>query len=546
MSKEITANNSIVILTVATSFGEIDWILPVLKVFLEANDNFRLVTVFGHKVVFDRLKLMNQRLYNEFAPLSSHNIVPQEIDLLFSNRIDPDQVKIIFKDYNNDEFAPFKTYLADKCPKAMLVSHPHSSHIYSNKKTDTMTICNNPDEFSKHDIFMLGSENDIPYWSEFIDVQKIRAMGNPRFDSWWINRFLEAPEFKSSTEFHRAQEADKVFFWVGRGVHPHYLSQTDYEYLVKSMADVVFSYDNSLLLVKPHPRQDVDEIFRLLAPYDKNRYLVSGSHLLQLSHISDLVISPWTSPLDALSIGKPVIEFWRFGGRDPICRKTPDGKDTTIYRELDLVAPADTKEELETLIKDYFNTPDAPIWESQIDVFNKICKPSDRVSYDIARTITDELKKHETLKINPDNKKGQKTSDEVCETMIEFVISLVETGQDKRAKHWFDFMNEQFPKDVHVLNSSGVFLFNQGDVNAAVDRLVECLNIDPLYYEAAVNLVQILLIVERTNDAFDIVVAFYAQTTDEEKRNIFLQALARQLTEQQFSIVSQKVEKMRL
>ncbi|MDA8134469.1 MAG: hypothetical protein M0T82_07585 [Desulfobacteraceae bacterium] len=546
MNKKITSDNPILILTVATSSGEIDWILPVLTLFLKKKADWRLITVFGHKSIFDRIKHTNQKLFREFMSVSSLNIVPQEIDTLFSKEINSERVKIIFKDFNNDEFAPFKTQIEKHCSDALLVSYPHSSYIYSVMGKDPISICQNPDAYSKHDIFLLGSENDIPYWSEFVNTKKIRTLGTPRYDSWWLKNFIEDPDLTSSEEFQKAQKADKVFFWIGRGVHPHYLSRNDYEYLLKSMADVIFSYNNPLLIIKPHPRQDIDELFKLLSTYDHNRYLVSGLHLLQLSHISDVVISAWSSgALDALAMKKPVIEFWRFGGRDPLCRKTLGGNYTTIYRELGLVAAADTREDLDSLLQFALKDPHNPVWTSQVEAFNRICKSTDQVSEKIVKTLEEELVKRSDLKTVPIIQTDGNDQAELIEKMIEFITSLVEMGLNKRAKLWLDFLEDQFPDNVRILNNVGIFLFNQGDVNPAVDRLVKCIDLSPSYYEAIVNLIQILLITERAADAIEIVVSYYLKTPEEEKKK-FLQALAEQLTEQQFMLIHHRILQIRI
>ncbi len=548
MSKEITKDNPIIILVVATSFGEIDWILPVLKVLMKKNNDWRLVTVFGHKLVHDRFKKTNPILFNEFIKISSLNIVPQELDLLFSKQIEPQKVKIILKDYNNDEYASYKTDIADQCPEALVVSFPHSCHIYSRMGKDPMSVCDNPEAYSKHDIFLLGSENDIPHWSKYVDVQKIRALGTPRYDSWWLNTFLNDPKLESTQEFKCSQKADKVFFYISRGVHPHYLSQPDYDYIVKSIADTVFSQENSLLLIKPHPRQDINELFKLLAPYDKQRCIVSGLHLFQLINMSDVVISGWSSGiLDTLAIEKPVIEFWRFGGQDPICRKTEDGDYTTIYRELGLAAAADTKEELEVLLENALESPETPIWKSQIAAFKKYCKFTDEAANDIAKLFETEIEQRANPNgaVDIENRETiQSDVDDVINKMIEYIESILENGEVEKARHWFEFMNEQFSEDVRVLNNFGIFLFNQGDVSSAVDRMTECLTLHPSYNEAAVNLIQILLIVKRTEDALNIVVSHYSQAVDEGMKRRFLQSLAEQLSPEQFIVVQQKVEQM--
>lgn len=550
MAKAITPDNSVLMLIVATSAGEVDWILPVLKVFLERNKDWRLVTVFGHKSVFDRFAQTNPMLFKDFSEISSMNVLPQEMDLLSADKIDPQNIKVILKDYNRDEFAPFKTQIEQQFPNALVISYPHSCHIYSNSQKDPIQHCKNPEAFSKHDIFLLGSKNDIPHWSASVDVKKIRALGTPRYDEWWVEGFLKDPALEKTKEFQLARQADKVFFYVSRGEHPHYLSKSDYNYLVKSIAESVFSYENSLMIIKPHPRQDIQELFKLLSPYDEKRYIISGMHLFQLSHISDVVISGWSSGiLDALAVGKPVIEFWRFGGNDPLCRRDDQGNYTTIYREFGLAAPADTKDELENLLQSALETPDAPVWASQQEAFKKYCRFRENSSKAITEAIEVELGMGlpvEVAQVESLTPVSIEKQDELIDNIIEFIGYLLEIEQAEKAKQWLVFLNQQFPEDPRVLNNYSIFLFNLGDVDGAVKHLIECMDLHPEFHDAAVNLVQILLLVGRTKDAMDIVVSRYSNTNNEVDKTLFLKALAEQLSEEQFTLVRQQIAQMRL
>ena len=548
MAKEITTDNPVMILIVATSSGEVDWILPVLKTFLDKHPDWRLISLFGHKIVFDRFRITNPVLFQIFSEISSLNIVPQEINNLFSNYISSQQVKILFKDFNRDEFAPYKNMIERECPEALIVSYPHSCHIYSRMGKDPVSHCENPDAFSRHDLFLLGSENDIPQWSKSVDERKVSALGYPRYDSQWVDRFLSDPILKSSEEFRQAQNADKVFFYISRSAHPQYLSQEDYEYLIRSTAEVVFGYENSLLLIKPHPRQDIKELFQLLEPYSNGRYLVSGLHLFQLSHISNLVISGWSSGiLDALAVGKPVIEFWKFGGKDPNCRRSANGDYTTIYRELGLARPAETKEDLKDLIKKFYDEPDGVAWTDQKRSFAKYCKFTDQAS----QNIVDAIERALTVRSDPKEVVNVKSNDEkihppepLIETMIEFIASLVSCGQNAKAKSWLEFMDAQFPEDVQVLNNHAIFLFNAGDVNAAVDKLIKCIELNLSYWEAAINLIQILLVIDRVDDALNIIVKYQLQKQTKAGEKSFLHTLSEQLTEEQFEIVYRGVAQM--
>lgn len=532
----------VIILIVSTSFGEIDWILPALTNLKERFPEWEVITLFSHKLLYQYLT-ENRALYTEFCKVSSLYIVPQELDALFSQQVKPDQVKIILKDYNQDQYAPYKLEVMARCPKALVVSYPHSNHIYSNQTTDPIQHCSDPDTYSRHDIFLLNSDNDIPFWSKDVDINKIKTLGYPRYDSWWIDRFLASPSLSESMELKATKQADHVFFFISRGPHSHYLSQQDYEYLVKSTMESVLQYDNSLLLIKPHPRQDISDLRSLLNPYEDNRWLISGLHLFQLASLADVVISGWSSGiLDALAVKKPVIEFWRFGGQDPLCRKTADGHFTTIYEELGLAAPAKTKAELKTLLSKAISDPQENIWQQQLKAFHSHCKLTDQASQAIADCLLQNVETKEASGVSTDNPQQQQ---ELIETLIEYVVTMVEENTPDRARQWLDFLAAQFPKDARIFNTTGVFLFNQGDFTGAVDNLVQSLNLDPTSHEAAINLTQILLAIDREDDAINIVLGFYRQVHDEQTRNEFLHTLHRDLGDESFTLIRTRLAALR-
>lgn len=527
----------VIILIVSKSFGEVDWILPVLVQLKRHNPEWRVITLFSHKLIYEFLTL-NRALFAEFKKISSMNIVPQEIGSLFRDEIRPEQVKMVLKDYNEDQYSPYKLEVMRHCPQALLVSYPHSNHIYSNRATDSVQPCAAPDAYSVHDLFLLCSAEDIPYWSEFVDYRKIRTFGYPRYDSWWMKSLADWPELTASEECQRARRADKVFFYISRGPHSHYLSQADYEYLLRSTMEEVLAYDNSFLLIKPHPRQDTEDLARLLAPYDARRWMVSGLHLQQLCTLAEVVISGWSSGiLDALAVGKPVIEFWRFGGNDPLVRYTSDGRPTTIYRELGLAAPAESRDELAVLLRSAVQTPAAPIWQGQQQAFRRYCKTTDNAAQEIADCLLAETERKGKATLIPQGRGPA----EMVELLMGYVTHLVEEGATAKAEQWLAFLAGQFPDDPQVLNNHGVFLFNQGEVDRAVDNLAKAVTLDPAYLEAAVNLIQVLLALDRLDAAMEIVISLYGRTATTGNSYAFLHALSDQLEPAQFASIQQRL-----
>lgn len=534
MTRKISPESPIILLTISKSFGEADWILPVLAAFREQHPEWRIVTLFGHKFIHDFLAL-NSTLYAEFRKLSSLSIVPQEITSLFLDVIRPDQVKIILKDYNEDQYCPFKAEVAGRCPHALVVSYPHSNHIFSNRATDALQHCVDPEAYSVHDLFLLCSEHDIPYWSNYVDMNRIRTFGYPRYDSDWMARLHDASGLAASEEYRRAKRANRVFFYISRGAHAVYLSQPDYEYLLRSTVEEALCHDNSLLLIKAHPRQDMSDLKRILSDYDPDRWFVSGLHLTQLCSLADVVISGWSSGiLDALAVGKPVIEFWRFSGHDPDCRVLPDGRPTTIYRELGLVRAAETREELRSLIYSILAEPDSEAWLGPQAAFSRHCKQSDSAAREVADCLYGEaLRKEEAAS----RQAVHVSSAAVVEAMIDYMTVLADEGEERRIEEWLTFLRQQFPKDPQVLCNLGVFLFNRGEFEASVEQLTASLSLEPAAMDSAVNLAHIFLLLGRVDEAVKVVANYHRQAAGSGPRAAFIQSLSEQAGFEAFALL---------
>lgn len=520
----------VLMLIVATSFGEVDWILPVLSAFKKKNPQWQIMTLFGHETIFQGL-VINRAIYEEFAAISSVNIVPREIDLFLSSNISPDQVKIILKDFNKDEFAPYKIYLEARCPDALVVSYPHSNYMYSNRTTESLQIAVSPDAYSRHDIFLLGSEHDIPYWSRYVDVARIRTFGYPVFDSWWMEKMLHAASFTGSPEVELARNAaGKVFFHISRHTHPLYLDEEDYYYLVKSLVEEVFSHENSVLLIKPHPRQKIESFVDILAPYDSARWMFSGLQLTQLCSLADVVVSFFSSGIvNALAAGKPVIEFYRFNDKNPDWRRLPNGGATSIYRELGLAVPADTRQELAMQIKSALDGTDS-VWAYQQKAYNLHCRGRENVAEAICDCLLREwVAKKERIA------QGEVRDENQSARQLAHMRNFAEKGDYQAAEELVGSLVGRFPDAALFYNELAVYLYQRGEIERAMRNFANCLHVDPEFGVAAVNLCHALLEKERDAEALEVILSF--QRGVGEKRGTLVElrsALKKQLPAEMF------------
>ena len=120
-------------------------------------------------------------------------------------------------------------------------------------------------------------------------------------------------------------------------------------------------------MLKPHPRQNHDELLKILQQYPEIRHIISNDTVSALAKDSQLIISmPSGIILDAVLSGKPVIEYFNFPAFNTILKdsfgQVPynifggigcmlDGKITSVFRHMNLVYAADTMNQLEQYIE---------------------------------------------------------------------------------------------------------------------------------------------------------------------------------------------------
>ena len=116
------------------------------------------------------------------------------------------------------------------------------------------------------------------------------------------------------------------------------------------IVSTILSFQDSFLIIKPHPRQNIDVLKSRLGKYDKSRWIIYQSQAMCLSSIADVLITMGASSvvLDSLAIGKSVIEYY----------KHTDVKYLDEYIKLRLVASAENTGQLKDWIIKIKSNPD--------------------------------------------------------------------------------------------------------------------------------------------------------------------------------------------
>ena len=268
--------------------------------------------------------------------------------------------------------------------------------------------------------------------------------------------------------------------------------------------------------------------------------MISYLHLFQLCKLSDVVISTWTSgTLNSLAVGKPVIEFWIFGNNNPLWRRSPDGTKTSIYRELGLAIPANTSEELGILLESAINKND-DCWDKQLEAFDTHCGFETNASVKIVNCLLEEVEKKSSGKRNTSY---QKKLDELLADQIAYGENLIEKGEIDKALEYFELLGNQNPHDGRVFNNIGVLEYNKGNIDSAIRNFKISLDNNPVYVDAAINIVDVLLAQRKSKEAMKVIIDFLSNSSNKNKEGLFNLSLSRPFSDEQFLQLQQAMQK---
>jgi hypothetical protein len=395
-------------------WGEVDGYLPILHKFKETHPNWRIIGILKSERMVNTAS-SQPFLYNKLedtvdvlihlspkTAMLPHHIWYQKwvrkiaswyhrkcIHLSWRHvfrYLKHEKIELILKDHGHDDLVLLK--LQSMFP-AKCVSTPHGTGIFVIPPGSSYL----KEQNTKVDLFLAGDQSEVPCFQKLLgssQASHIQVVGRPRYDPWWIEHLVQLSHFKTSKEFALAQKSERTFLFVTREPSSSFFPKSVFQYLVRTVAETTLSNPNDLLIIKPHPLQDLGLLKEILKDFDSSRWIISSLQSMQLAYISDFSICMLSSViLDSLAVGKPTVEYFQYTcGLDRFL-KDEKGKTTSIYKRLGLVVSAEKKEELENLIKDYFHSK-KPCWKQQVDQFKEFLK-TDNNSTSRAITAMEQL-----------------------------------------------------------------------------------------------------------------------------------------------------------
>ena len=383
----------IILVFVNQGMAELDWILPVLN---RLSNNYTIFTYFRSQKSYNAL-MNNAVLYELWKNTNSFFYIEKyfhrllfkifkkingffkfnDIEIYLNSKIqdvkiieniinkniykNKYQLKIIFSDYG-EHFLYLEKFKKIKKKRPLIVHYPHSPvgrQKYTGVKSKVKL---------SGDLLLLGRKEDTSFFSNVINKKKIKPVGIPRFDKYWIDKnFLKNNNGFDLGESLRELKKRFVITIAYDILIPHGVKRLNnnfdklFDTQLEEIMSVILKIPNALIIFKLHPRRNSERFQKILNKYDKNIWKVSKMHLIQLANISDCFLSASGSgsSYEALNFRVPSIQYWPIIAAD---------EKKNININLGLIKEAKDKDELLKFInlsKDKKNK----LWKSQQENF---------------------------------------------------------------------------------------------------------------------------------------------------------------------------------
>ena len=218
--------------------------------------------------------------------------------------------------------------------KIIIYSHAHSA------TPDTRTIGekSNYSEF----LSLVFSENDKKFFSD-LGYYNQYIIGYPKSYIEWSSMVMKYDKNQFVNQ--------KTALIFTRHVHDYFMDLDVYEFLLSSCCKVIRKkMGNIPIVIKPHPREKVITINKILLKYGINNFFISHEDSSVLSLNAEIAISFWTSAiLSSLMMGVPSIEYYIEAKR--FREHEPEG---SAYKKLGIDS-TDNSEMLEHFIDEVLN-----------------------------------------------------------------------------------------------------------------------------------------------------------------------------------------------
>lgn len=333
-----------------SSWGEVDWLLPVLTALAEGGTD--VYAYFPNESVYEKgleYRDLAEKLDQVCRAVFNHarlieKCSTEKVRGLLNDRERlrnclGEKCDFIFHDYSGNDFSPYYSAF----PEARIFIYPHGTLRYSHAQEQLISVVRtglNYKSIKPGATLFVGSQDDVPYFKKVAELEDIRVVGYPRFSEEWIaSMHRNRPEARGEglTALLLPIPARKIFHGQS-------------EQLLSTAVKTLLRH-NVKVLIRMHPRQERGELEGILKELPSENVSFCSNSVLRAACQADFALSfPSSAIMDCIAAGIPVIEYFDYKDQGWLTFAQKEGKLTSVFRELGLAAAADSEVELDAAV----------------------------------------------------------------------------------------------------------------------------------------------------------------------------------------------------
>lgn len=390
----IKGEKTCVLICIQSMWGAIEWILPAIK---HLKDNHKNIIIYFmvYRIYKNEFFGSNKKLLSLTEDISCQNcfdifyILPKFLRIAFTVNNGLKQKKF-FKRWNLLIWKILKKKLSRNFinaiqPNIVLMDSAGNPFFDTIRKLGKIKIGNfltapsfslSPDIWTERDIlkkrimnnkdfdfYLVDNHFSKDFYQELFPNKPVFNIGCPKFDSKWLILNKIAHGNLKDKNLH----CDRNILILLKNESSAVFQYCDFSRLLHDILTVCSKIKGATIVLKPHPRQNHDELLKILRQYPEVCHIISNDMVSALAKDSQLIISmPSGIILDAILSGKPVIEYFNFPALNAFLKdsfgQVPynifggigcmlNGEITSVFRHMNLVYAADTMNQLEQYVK---------------------------------------------------------------------------------------------------------------------------------------------------------------------------------------------------
>ena len=326
------------------SEGELHVGLPIIYELKKVDNNLNVVFVFEKKSSYDNLHISYKKLIDEMG------VVKVGMQYLIPLALKTINQKTILMTCTNGHTTG--SFFMDRILLNSRMTFFHHAYAFAgieplaNMSSRQETFNQIYSSSCREPVVFLNRENDRSFYLQLgFKEDSFFISGFPGYSQEWLSilqRHMGGTSGFTDTRF------SKVVLVAMRDMHASYLTKENFEYQLDAIFWIAEKLPHYQFILKPHPRQkNLNLLKERSDDLASKNVIIRYESILFLTSLCDIVVSYWSSAIvDAVAVGKPVIEFHRHKVYHPQLVKIENNQLVSIYSKLGFCETYTEKEDV--------------------------------------------------------------------------------------------------------------------------------------------------------------------------------------------------------